>query len=121
MKDSFIEVVDYLRELQNNIDNQELNNEEKLLMIIKYAILTDNYYQGSIILTKENDEYRISNIQKYSYAWLLQGEYINLDYILNILEELNISYSLEYFKISNHVNDYELSFSIPKLKKRKVL
>ena len=121
MEDKFIKVIDYIKELQLELDSEEQNEEAKLLAIIKYAILTDNYYHGSIIFTKEDNKYVVSNIQKHSYAWLLQGKTIDVNYIINCLTELNIDYSFEYFQISDHTNDYELSFKIPKLQKKKVL
>ena len=118
MEETFIKIVNYLDELQNELNNEELSTEDILLIIIKNALLTDKYYHGSIIFTKENDNYRVSNIQKHSYAWCLQDEVIDMEYIIAKLADLNISYSLEYYPISNHKNDYELSFTISKLKKK---
>ena len=118
MEDNFISVIAYLENLQKDLINQELTNEEKLLIIIKYALLNDNYHSGSVIFTKNKDNYVVSSIQKHSYAWILQGKLIDVNYILNKLTELDINYLLEYYPISDHINDYELSFDIPKLKKR---
>ena len=120
MKDRFIDVIDYLDGLQSAIDNDELSNEEKLLVIIKYALLTDKYYAGSIIFTKDNDRYVVGSIQKHSYAWLIKGKTIDMDYIMNELTVLNITYSLVYYPISDHNSDYELTFEIPKLKKTRI-
>ena len=118
MDDRFIQIIDYLESLQLDIVNQELSSDERLLIMIKYALLNDNYHHGSIIFTKEGDDYIVSSIQKYSYAWMLQGEIINIDNIINKLFELGIENKIEYYPISNHKNDYELSFCISKLKKR---
>ena len=115
MKDKFVDIINYLEELNNNLKKDEMSNEEKLLLIIKYAILNDRFHQGSIIFTKDNNMYKISTIQKYSYARTEQDKIIDIDNIIEQLNALNIEYTLEYFPISNHKNDYELSFGISKL------
>ena len=118
MSDNFIKIIDYLETLQTELNDDKMSNEEQLLTIIKHALLSDNYYQGSIILTKDNNQYKVSSIQKHSYGWLLQDRVIDIDYIIDKLTELNIEYKLEHYEISNHKSDYELSFSIPKLRKK---
>ncbi len=116
MEDNFINTIDYLKKLQAKlISDEEISNEEKLLLIIKQAILNDNFYGGSIILTKEKDTYTISSVQKHSYAWTLKGKEINLKQIIKTLTKLKIAHNLEKYLISDHNNDYELSFSIPEL------
>lgn len=115
----FNNVINYLEELKNNITNEEINPEEKILIIIKHAILTDNFYRGSILFTKENNIYKVSTIQKHSYGYLLQDKIIDIDKLISNLNKLDISYSLTHYPISNHINDYELSFGIPKLNKIK--
>ena len=118
MSDNFIKIIDYLETLQTELNDDKMSNEEQLLAIIKHALLSDNYYQGSIIFTKDNNKYKVSSIQKHSYGWLLQDRVIDMDYIINKLTELNIEYKLEHYEISNHKSDYELSFSIQKKKKK---
>ena len=115
----FNNVINYLEELKNNITNEEINPEEKILIIIKYAILTDNFYRGRILFTKENNKYKVSTIQKHSYGYLLQDKIIDIDKLISNLNKLDISYSLTHYPISNHQNDYELYFGIPKLNKIK--
>ena len=118
MEDKFIDLINYLEELQDDIYKNEISDEEKLLRIIKYAVIRNRFFQGSIIFTKEDDVYRVSNIQKHSYAWLLEGKVIDVDCLMYALDELGISNALEYYMVSDHMNDYELSFELPKLKKR---
>ena len=115
MKDSFNYVVNYLEELIINKDNENISDEERMVTIIKHAILTDKFYSGSIIFTKKNDEYIVSSIQKHSYGWLLKNKKINMNEIIDRLNELKITYSFDYYPISNHQNDFELSFCVPKL------
>ena len=98
----FNNVINYLEELKNNITNEEINPEEKILIIIKHAILTDNFYRGSIIFTKENNTYKVSTIQKHSYGYLLQDKIIDIDKLISNLNKMDISYSLTHYPISNH-------------------
>ena len=122
MEDKFIGFIDYLDELQNElqdgINNDNLSSEDLLLLIIKYATLRNKFFEGSIILTKEENYYRVSNIQKHSYAWFLVDKVIDIDYVMYMLNELGIVSELEHYIVSDHMNDYELSFSLPRLKKR---
>ena len=118
MEDKFIETINYIEELKLNLANKELNNDEKMLAIIKHALLSDRDYQGSIIITKNNENYKVSNIQKHSYAWFLVDKVIDIDYVMYMLNELGIASELEHYIVSDHMNDYELSFSLPRLKKR---
>ena len=118
MENSFIRIVDYLRGLCNSLDDENLSNEDKAIAIIQYALLTDKYYQGSIILTDEGDKCKVSNIQKHSYAWILKDKPIDINYVMNKLAELDITYSLDHYPIADHKEDYEFSFSITKLEKK---
>lgn len=115
----FNNVINYLEELKNNITNEEINTEEKILIIIKHAILTDIFYRGSILFTKENNKYKVSTIQKHSYGYLLQDKIIDIDKLINKLNEIDITNAFNHYPISNHQNDYELSFCIPKLNNNK--
>lgn len=118
MDDKFVSLINYLEELQDDIYNEEISDGDKLLLIIKYAVMRNRFFQGSIIFTKEDNVYRVSNIQKHSYAWFLVGKEIDVDYLMYALDELGIVNQLEYYTISDHMNDYELSFELPRLKKR---
>lgn len=116
MENRFVNIINYLEILKSELCEEIGENiDERILTIIKHAILTDKFYHGSIILTKENDKYIVSNIQKHSYAWPIQGKQINIEKICQSLDEMEIAYLLEPYQISDHLNDYELSFGIPKL------
>lgn len=123
MNDNFIKTINYLSTLKQIISDEEsdLTTEERLLLTIEDAILSDKYHSGSIIFTKANDNYYVSNIQKRSYAWQFKGENINLENLRIKLSTLGITNDLLEFNIKNR-QDYELTFEItlekPKTKSR---
>ena len=118
MSDKFIEIINYLDEINNKIDNEEISNEERIIYMIKYAVVRDPFFRGSIIFSKVGNQYKVSSIQKYSYAWLFKDLFIDVNYLINRLNELGIDNKLEHYIISDHNNDYELSFELNKIKKR---
>ena len=125
MEIKFKETIEYMRKLKQIIsdDNSDLTDEEILLLIIQDAILSSEYKEGAILFTKEQETFKISNIQKHSYGRILQGKKINLNYIISKLNELGVDSKLISYPIGNNKNDYELSFQIimtnPKIKTKK--
>ena len=123
MNDNFIKTINYLSKLKQIISDEESNltTEQRLLLTIEDAILSDKYHSGSIIFTKDNDNYYVSNVQKRSYAWQFKGENINLENLRIKLSTLGITNDLLEFNIKNR-QDYELTFEVtlekPKIKSR---
>jgi len=78
MDNKFIETLEYLRNLKSEIISSSLCVEERILIDIKRAVLEDIFNRGSIILTKDEFGYKVSNIQKHSYAWKFKDMYIDL-------------------------------------------
>jgi len=117
MDNKFIETLEYLRNLKSEIISSSLCVEERILIDIKRAVLEDIFNRGSIILTKDEFGYKVSNIQKHSYAWKFKDMYIDLSIIFNELGELNIEYKLLPYKINDKKNNYELIFGIDFFKK----
>ena len=110
MNDNFIKTINYLSTLKQIISDEEsdLTTEERLLLTIEDAILSDKYHSGSIIFTKDNDNYYVSNIQKRSYAWQFKGENINLE---------NLRIKLSTLGITNDLT-FEITLEKPKTKSR---
>ena len=114
----FQKTIFYLRQLKQSIhdNNQEISLEDKLLLVIKHAIILDSFNEGSILITKNATCYQISNIQKHNYAWQFKNQTIDMEYLLSNLTIIGIDYSIKPYQISigNQPleNLYELSFSI---------
>lgn len=114
----FQETIFYLRKLKQSIQdtNQEISKEDKLLLVIEHAVIHDRFNKGSILITKNESLYQISNIQKHNYAWQFKNQSIDIEYILSNLTNLGINYTIKPYQITvnNHLveNLYELSFSI---------
>lgn len=114
----FQKTIFYLRQLKQSIqdNNQEISLEDKLLLVIKHAVILDSFNEGSILITKNATYYQISNIQKHNYAWQFKNQTIDMEYLLSNLTNLGIDYSIKPYQITigNQLleNLYELSFSI---------
>lgn len=114
----FQETIFYLRKLKQSIQdtNQEISKEDKLLLVIEHAVIHDRFNEGSILITKNESLYQISNIQKHNYAWQFKNQSIDIEYILSNLTNLGINYTIKPYQITvnNHLveNLYELSFFI---------
>ena len=114
----FQKTIFYLRQLKRFIqdNNQEISLEDKLLLVIKHAVILDSFNEGSILITKNATYYQISNIQKHNYAWQFKNQTIDMEYLLSNLTNLGIDYSIKPYQITidNQLleNLYELSFSI---------
>ena len=114
----FQKTIFYLRQLKQSIhdNNQEISLEDKLLLVIKHAVILDSFNEGSILITKNATCYQISNIQKHNYAWQFKNQTIDMEYLLSNLTNLGIDYSIKPYQITTGnqplENLYELSFSI---------
>lgn len=114
----FQKTIFYLRQLKQSIqdNNQEISLEDKLLLVIKHAVIHDSFNEGSILITKNATYYEISDIQKHNYVWQFKNQTIDIEYLLSNLTNLGIDYSIKPYQItiSNQPleNLYELSFSI---------
>lgn len=90
MRSNFVDTMEYIKDLKQRINEEEININDRMVLIIQEAILSNKHYMGSIILTKSYGEFTISNIQKHSYAWKLNGEKIDIQYVLLKCMELGI-------------------------------
>ena len=88
----FQKTIFYLRQLKQSIpdNNQEISLEDKLLLVIKHAVIHDSFNEGSILITKNATYYEISNIQKHNYAWQFKNQTIDIEYLLSNLTNLGI-------------------------------
>lgn len=124
MESRFIDTMDYIRDLKERIKSEdEISINDKIVLIIQEAILSNKHYMGSIILTKSYGEFTISNIQKHSYAWKLNGEKIDIQYVLIKCMELGIDTEIKYHPIGDNINDYEFIFLVnmdKKIKTRRI-
>lgn len=118
-KRKFNKAIKYLEELKANIDGESKTNpEDRILQIIKYAVLLDPNHGGKIYLTRGDDgSFSVSHIQNV-YGWELVGMPIDIARLLSKLIELDSLESKEHIDcsltprpIGEHKDIYELSFS----------
>lgn len=114
MSKKFNQTIAYLKEIKQSIASTKENvtTEEKLILTIKDALLSDIEQKGSIIFHKECDSYVVSNIQRSSYAWPFKNEIVNLQVLEQELQKLDILYSFTTIKIKKDTEELELNFKI---------
>ena len=114
MSKKFNQTIAYLKEIKQSIvsPKENMTTEEKLILTIKDALLSDIEQKGSIIFHKECDSYVVSNIQRRSYAWPFKSEIVNLQVLEQELQKLDISYSFTTIKIKKDTEELELNFKI---------
>ena len=114
MSKKFNQTIAYLKEIKQSIASTKENvtTEEKLILTIKDALLSDIEQKGSIIFHKECDSYVVSNIQRRSYAWPFKNEIVNLQVLEQELQKLDILYSFTTIKIKKDTEELELNFKI---------
>ena len=114
MSKKFNQTIAYLKEIKQSIASTKENvtTEEKLILTIKDALLSDIEQKGSIIFHKECDSYVVSNIQRRSYAWPFKNEIVNLQVLEQELQKLDILYSFITSKIKKDTEELELNFKI---------
>ena len=114
MSKKFNQTIAYLKEIKQSIASTKENvtTEEKLILTIKDALLSDIEQKGSIIFHKECDSYVVSNIQRRSYAWPFKNEIVNLQVLEQELQKLYILYSFTTIKIKKDTEELELNFKI---------
>lgn len=123
MRNNFVDTMEYIKDLKQKINEEEININDRMVLIIQEAILSNKHYMGSIILTKSYGKFTISNIQKHSYAWKLNGEKIDIQYVLLKCMELGIDTEIKYHPIGDNISDYEFIFLVnmdKKIKTRKI-
>ena len=123
MSKKFNQTIAYLKEIKQSIvsPKENMTTEEKLILTIKDALLSDIEQKGSIIFHKECDSYVVSNIQRRSYAWPFKSEIVNLQVLEQELQKLDISYSFTTIKIKKDTEELELNFKIDLPRKTKKL
>ena len=114
MSKKFNQTIAYLKEIKQSIASTKENvtTEEKLILTIKDALLSDIEQKGSIIFHKECDSYVVSNIQRRSYAWPFKNEIVNLQVLEQELQKLDRLYSFTTIKIKKDTEELELNFKI---------
>ena len=114
MSKKFNQTIAYLKKIKQSIvsPKENMTTEEKLILTIKDALLSDIEQKGSIIFHKECDSYVVSNIQRRSYAWPFKSEIVNLQVLEQELQKLDISYSFTTIKIKKDTEELELNFKI---------
>ncbi len=123
MSKKFNQTIAYLKEIKQSIvsPKENMTTEEKLILTIKDALLSDIEQKGSIIFHKECDSYVVSNIQRRSYAWSFKSEIVNLQVLEQELQKLDILYSFTKIKIKKDTEELELNFKIDLPRKTKKL
>lgn len=123
MSKKFNQTIAYLKEIKQSIvsPKENMTTEEKLILTIKDALLSDIEQKGSIIFHKECDSYVVSNIQRRSYAWPFKSEIVNLQVLEQELQKLDILYSFTKIKIKKDTEELELNFKIDLPRKTKKL
>ena len=114
MSKKFNQTIAYLKEIKQSIASTKENvtTEEKLILTIKDALLSDIEQKGSIIFHKECDSYVVSNIQRRCSAWPFKNEIVNLQVLEQELQKLDILYSFTTIKIKKDTEELELNFKI---------
>ena len=123
MRSNFVDTMEYIKDLKQKINEEEININDRMVLIIQEAILSNKNYMGSIILTKSYRKFTVSNNQKHSYAWKLNGEKIDIQYVLLKCMELGIDTEIKYHPIGDNMSDYEFIFLVnmdKKIKTRKI-